>query len=398
MYYRWLVVILLINLCACAADNDIFPDISDNIASPSDISISGNRMYVVNSNAEVKYDWKMGNFQVYDITDPLSPVLIKNTETSSFSGQIYLDTIGDQAFVPNRFSEDDTQESDTLYTFSIDESNADDFASYTESDIGLDAFAIACCYPDNQAWVSTSLSEVHYFNLETPAQTQSMSLLVNLDDGSEIVNAATYHMVLNGNQLFASRYYGGVLIANLDDAGQEGVVPVDYFIEDIGAPRGIAYEVGTEKVENEDVEIKKIYVLGEGTEDGTYKRYIAILNVTELTPLADNTTAQRLDKDDDSLLIKLIEVGTNPQEILLTDDYIFVSNMDDNTVSVVNKTSYAIAATIDVGDSPYALALYEDAGVDTYVYVGNLVDNSISIIDIDSLAVVKTVMDDGTIE
>jgi YVTN family beta-propeller protein len=65
--------------------------------------------------------------------------------------------------------------------------------------------------------------------------------------------------------------------------------------------------------------------------------------------------------------------------------------LNDDTVSVVDRDTYEKITDIKVGDEPYALALYQDdSGTDKYVYVGNVADNTISIIDIGSLSVVAT--------
>ena len=153
---------------------------------------------------------------------------------------------------------------------------------------------------------------------------------------------------------------------------------MDYKITDAGYVRGIAYRDN------------KICVVGEGDQSG-YKRYVLVLDVTNLTPLTDNTTTEKLDKNDDDLLVALVQVGMSPQEVLLTTDYLFVTNMDDDTVSVIDLATNTVITTIAVGDAPFSQALYQDlAGDDKYVYVGNIESNTISIIDIATLSVVAT--------
>lgn len=365
---------------ACAQSEDVFGDIGSNVASPSAMvfDTASNRMYLVNSNSRVLYDWRQGNFQVLDITDPLAPVLIKSVQTEAFSGGIYLDTTNLKAYVPNRFTEDDQDTTDLMYTFSTSEASTADLLSYTTSALAKDSYAIACCYPDRRAWVTTSMDEIQYVDLDGDLTPGSLSLLTTLDNGQAVAEAEVFHIALRDNQAIVTRDGGGVMFMNLDEAGVSGAVPVDYLIGDVGYPVGLAYRDNT------------IYVVGEGDQNG-WKKYLLIMDVTNLTPLTDNTDTQKLDKDDDGLLQALIEVGNSPQEVLLTEEYAFVTNMDDDTVSVIDLAALAVVKTIDVGDEPFSLARYDDAdGNEKYVYVGNVESNTISIIDIATLAIVAT--------
>jgi DNA-binding beta-propeller fold protein YncE len=84
-----------------------------------------------------------------------------------------------------------------------------------------------------------------------------------------------------------------------------------------------------------------------------------------------------------------VKVGNFAQDLRVdvATDTIYVVNANDNTVSVINgATCNALisvgcdqtAATVDVGNAPYALAV--DRLTDT-VYVANLADNTVSVID-----------------
>ena len=309
---------LILSICCivlassgCATSQDVFGDIGENIASPSAmwIDVDDNRMYLVNSNSRVLYDWHQGNFQVLDITNPLAPSLIKSVETDSFSGEIYLDTTNNIAYVPNRYTSSDAEQVDRMYSFATDEASFENLLSFTESVLGKDSYAIACCYPANRMWITTSLDEIQYVDIGSDLTPGDMSLLTTMDDEGIMTRAEVYHISLADNQGFLSRDGGGVLIVNLDEAGVAGVNPVDYFIEDVSQPRGLAVRNST------------LYVVGEGNEDGRWTRYLLVLDVSGLTPLVDNEFTRNLDKSDDGLLIALIEVGRSPQELLLTDDY-----------------------------------------------------------------------------
>ena len=353
---------------ACAQSGSIFPEPGDNIATPNAmaIDVATGRLYLVNSNAKVLYDWQKGSFQVYDIADPLAPVLVRTSETASFSGQIYLDAATSHTYVPNRFSESEATTEDRLYIFDVDEASAN-FGSFVEEPAGRDAYAIACCYPANRAWVTTSLNELEYYDLTDIGPPGSIDLETTLDTGGELSQVEVNHVAIVGTQAFLSREYGGVVVVNLDDAGVTGT-------------RGIAAEGNS------------VWVVGEGNECGDdYCRFVLLLDVSILTPLSDNTVTYQVDKDVAGILVQLIEVGENPQEVLLTTDYAFVTNQDDDTVSVIDRLTNLVTTTITVGDEPFSMALYTTlAGEEKYLYVGNVESNTISIIDITTLTVVAT--------
>ncbi|MBN1282846.1 MAG: hypothetical protein JXA24_03635 [Proteobacteria bacterium] len=374
-------ILFIFLLASCAQGTGIFPQLGEQLATPSAMTFdaAASRLYVVNSNAEVLYDWTQGSFQVFDVTDPLAPALIKSVPTASFSGQIYLDQAAGMAYVPNRYSPDAGATEDRLYIFDVDEASPG-FGSFTEQPAGLNAYAIDCCYPADRAWVTTSEDGLQYFDLAAIGPPGSLALTCDLDTGGSLTQTAVNHIARNDPQAFLSREYGGVLVVNLDKAGDAGSVPVDYWISDIPNPEGIAFDGS------------RIWVVGEGNEcDGDWCRFVQVVDVAPLVPRTGNTTAARVDKDDAGLLIATIEVGKNPQEVLLSTQYAFVTNQDDDTVTVIDRATYAVVATVSVGEAPFSLALYlTPAGDERYLYVGNVESNTLSIIDISTLAVVAT--------
>jgi YVTN family beta-propeller protein len=181
---------------------------------------------------------------------------------------------------------------------------------------------------------------------------------------------------------FFSRTNGGIVVVNMDEAGVAGAQPVDYFIADIRTPRGITTD-GT-----------YIYIVTEEDESGEWVPWVFVLDPTTLVPLTDNTTAEVLDKNDDGLLVSSINLNgrRDPQEVLVTTDYVFVTAgwNDDNFVEVANRADFSWVTEIATGEEPFAMALYQIGGVDTYVYVGNQIDNTIQVIDIATLSIVAT--------
>jgi YVTN family beta-propeller protein len=375
-----LSTILVLLFAGCAQSGDIFPDPGQNIATPNAmaVEVAANRLYLVNSNAEVLYDWHYGSFQVLDITDPLAPTLLKSTETPSFSGQVYVDPGMGKAFVPNRFSESADEDQDSLFVFNVDETSPT-FMTYQSDPVGRDAYAIACCYPANRAFITTSLGELQYVDLTNVGAPGVITLTTDLDTGGNLSHAEVNHIALKGTQAFLSREYGGVLVVNLDDAGIAGANAVDYYISDIPNPRGIAWD-GT-----------YIYVVAEGNEGDDWRKFVAVLDPSTLVPIPDNTTTRQIDKDDAGILVAIIDVGDYPQEIQISSAYAFVTNQDGDTVSVIDRATLTKIADIAVGDEPFSLALYTTAADgDRYLYIGNVESNTISIIDIPSLTVVAT--------
>ena len=83
-------------------------------------------------------------------------------------------------------------------------------------------------------------------------------------------------------------------------------------------------------------------------------------------------------------------VGTSPYDLAITPDgkFAYVTNSDDNNVSVVNTTDGSLAATVDVGFFPVGVAVTPDGA---YVYVTNLSDNTVSVISTFNNTVVDTV-------
>ncbi|MFA4875562.1 MAG: hypothetical protein WC690_09520, partial [bacterium] len=274
-----LVIVLAAALCGCAQSGSIFTDPGDNVATPSamEVDVANNRLYLVNSNAKVLYDWTKGSFQVLDITNPLAPVLIKSVETPSFSGQIFLDPVRKQTFVPNRFSANANDTVDELLVFNVDETSAN-FMSFTLQTMGRDAYAIECCYPvaNERAWVTTSLGELQYVDIASGNLTPgNVTLTTTLNSGGTISHAEVNHIAILNNQAFLSREYGGIMVVNLDDAGLAGAVAVDYFIGDVQNPRGIATDG------------RYIYVVGEGDDSGDWIRFVLVLDPSSLTPLTN---------------------------------------------------------------------------------------------------------------
>lgn len=383
---RSLCVMVIAVVASGCAGSTIFPTLTTEIAGVAGIAIDAdnNRLYLVNANEKVAYSWEQGSFQVYDISNPLSPVLMRTTDTLSFSGKVSLDTAAGRAYVTNRFSDSDNATSDRLYVFNIDETSAD-FMTFTEVTLGLDPFGITCCYPEDRMWVAEGGRDdtylVQYVDRGSLA-VGDVNMLVDLDNGGGFTENETTDVVIIGNQAFLSRSRGGMLVLNLDEVGVADKEPVDYWIQDMASPRGIATD-GT-----------LIYIVSEESDSGSWVPWVHVIDPATLVPLTDNTEAVVKDKNDDGLLVTSIGLNErrDPQEVLVTTDYIFVTVgwNDDDYVEVLNRAARTWNREIATGEEPFAMALYAPGGVDTYVYVVNQIDNTIQVIDIATLSIVAT--------
>jgi len=66
----------------------------------------------------------------------------------------------------------------------------------------------------------------------------------------------------------------------------------------------------------------------------------------------------------------------------------YITNLNDNTVSVIDTASNTVTATVPVGNFPNGVAVTPDGA---HVYVANVVDGTVSVIDTASNAATATV-------
>jgi YVTN family beta-propeller protein len=93
--------------------------------------------------------------------------------------------------------------------------------------------------------------------------------------------------------------------------------------------------------------------------------YIWVVNV-------DDNTITKIDPLNNTI-IAIIGVGNAPYGIVFNNGFIYVTNIDDDSVSKINVTNNAVVNTIAVGSSPEGIAT--DG---SYVWVSNYNDNTIS--------------------
>ena len=71
-------------------------------------------------------------------------------------------------------------------------------------------------------------------------------------------------------------------------------------------------------------------------------------------------------------------------------EYIFVTNVQSNSVSLINKNTLTVEKEIEVGKWPYQVVHNQKK---QSIYVTNQRDNSISVIDLKSKKVIRTLND-----
>src|SRR5262249_51856504 len=84
-----------------------------------------------------------------------------------------------------------------------------------------------------------------------------------------------------------------------------------------------------------------------------------------------------------------IAVGDGPRRVTFSPDgtRAYVTNLNGNTVSVVNTATNTVVATIPVGTQPIGVAFSPDG---TRAYVSNLVSDTVSVIDTTRNTVIET--------
>ena len=124
-----------------------------------------------------------------------------------------------------------------------------------------------------------------------------------------------------------------------------------------------------------------IYVVNNGNNT------ISIIYATEIYAKGDSFDWNDYDPDDDDVgpyvLAKSITVGNDPRCIVIMPDqqYAYVTNYGDDTVSIISLSTYEVTDTITVGDGPYGISTTPSGA---FVYVVNQLDETVSVIDTDS--------------
>jgi YVTN family beta-propeller protein len=136
---------------------------------------------------------------------------------------------------------------------------------------------------------------------------------------------------------------------------------------------------------NDGGQVVGAYVDTEGVTHGylmTNGPFVYVANVSSGTvSVIDIPTA---------LVVATINVGGSPYEVAISPngEQVYVTNLSGNDVSVIETANNAVVATIPVGQAPQSVAFTPKG---TEAYVANSLSNNVSVIDTASQTVVATV-------
>lgn len=84
------------------------------------------------------------------------------------------------------------------------------------------------------------------------------------------------------------------------------------------------------------------------------------------------------------VLLKTVSVGNHPAHVVYSKDgkYVLVTNNEDDTVSVIDASSYEVKTTISTGKGPHGFRISDNS---QYAYIANMGEDTVSVINIDTL-------------
>ncbi len=381
--YGYLAICVGVLLTACTSDA-IFTPIGDNMANPLTVAVNStaNRAYIVNANDKILYT--TGSMHVVDLSTITAPTRVNTVTLDGFGGQVLLDPTNNVVYVPNRISDNDDDTVDALHRINVDEASTS-FLSLSSADVDADPFGIGfdvSVAPITQIAVPSRAGLLNIYDISsgTPTRTAQIDLNRTLSSSDTLSSVDAVEAVVIGTQAFVTKADGGLLVVNLSEATSSSANPVDYFVEDLESPRGIATDGVLLYVVNVEID-----------DDGNETNAVYVLDPATLTADGANTTTTVKDKDTDSLLLRQATVGNDPQEVVLSGTTAYVTNFEDDTVSVIDTTTGTVTATITVGDEPFGMDIYQQVlGTDSHLLVCNHKANTVSIIALTTNGVVAT--------
>lgn len=89
-------------------------------------------------------------------------------------------------------------------------------------------------------------------------------------------------------------------------------------------------------------------------------------------------------------LIETVKAGNHPAHIVFTEDgkLVFVSNNEDNTVSVIDTKEFEVIDTVATGEGPHGFRISKDS---KFAYIANMGEDTVSVIDIETLKEIKRI-------
>lgn len=377
-------------ITSCAGD-PLFGPIGDNLSGPIAIALdpTTGRAYLLNSNLNVAYI--DGSLMVLDLSTPTAPTILSiagnPVSIPGLSGQIFFDAATKHVLFTNRFSENPDDIIDHLFRINIDE--AGDFGDIEQFDAGENPFGLACCDGSDQL-LATSEGDMQVYPRTNPAKGFEVSLQVTLSNGDTFDGIDTTRVAILGSQAFLSNRAGIIYIINLDKIATLSDNPIDYLITDMEDLRGITtdgsylYVAEVAFNQNDDESSVRVIDLAAFPPIAAVSPAVIEVSINALEVGGVDIPAQK----------QQIFVGTNtePTEVLIFKDKLYVADTENALVYVFDISSPGSIPdpiTIDVGSGAFALAA-ATFGADDLLFVTNLNDNTVSIVNLGSNTVVGT--------
>ncbi|HSA58682.1 MAG TPA: hypothetical protein VLJ37_03255 [bacterium] len=384
-----LAVLLSLPLLGSQCDSGVlFEEITPtDLAAPIAVAVdtAKRRAYVVNSNNT--FEFTTTHFSILDLADPANPVLLDDARNPvpfpNFSGQIYLDSAAGIAYTPNRQSDNPDDITDALLAIHVDEASAD-FGTVDSFTAGENPFGIACCDALGRLYVVNSGGDGDgTLDVYDPADLSTfvrISLAVASDNFGTFNGEASTEVAFLGDRAFVTSRFGNIYVINTNEVGDTSKNPIDavVFNDHDGDYRGLATD-GT-----------LLYVVDADENNNDGLPAVRVIDPS-LIPAVDPDVPTILELDIgvvQSTLVSLPKDGL-PNEIAIFGGRAYVSNQDDNTVSVIDLATNSLVTNITVGDEPFGITPFTIDGV-SLVYVTNIRTNSISIIDPATNTVINT--------
>ncbi len=386
-FLKPLIAFSLLLLSSCSGST-IFTPIplstsSPVLAKPISMSIdeSSARAYLVNSNFTFLYS--DASLLILDLTNPLAPTTLHALSIKNYSGQSYLDTTNSLLYFTNRLSADNSDNVDQILQVNVDESDSN-FLHIDEYAADANPFGIVS---DGTNLYSICENSLNRHLLSDLSYRTRIDFPISLSAGQNYFTRDTREAALSPDfsHLFVSNRSDKLLIINTSeiaapDSTQAVTAPggeaVDYVLSSTSSTRGIA-------------------------NDGTYI-YVVEGFPPSLKILADRdfttVTGAPIETSLASLAVADIPLGANPNEVAVDaiNHRAYVTLGSDSEVSVIDTQLFReitrislkedLASGVKVGENPFALSIGHFNGT-AYIYVMNLDTNTISIINGTTLAV-----------
>lgn len=314
---------------------------------------------------------------VLNLVNPTAPQLVSSVEMDSFSGQMYFDVNNSYIYTPNRYTSDLTRTYDRLLRVNVNEASAN-FMQIEEFTAGTDPFGVAFDPVNNYLLVTNSTNSLNYYDITGTPSEQDLNMGVLMSNNEYLVNANSTEVVVLNRQAFVTRTYGGLFVIDLDEIDNPNANAVDYLVYNITSPRGIATD-GT-----------YIYLANQEVVNDVITPQLLVIDPVALPPRIGNSDMLIIDKGNPGIIFATLTPGMDPQEVTAGRDFVFVTSISENMVSMFSIANKTAVTNITVGQEPFGMAIYSPGGIDTHLYVCNIESNNISIIDIAQQAAVAT--------